>query len=143
MVADLSALADDELLVRTRDDPEAFGAFYERHVHAVLGFLGREAGDTQLALDLTAEVFSAVLVASGRFRPDEAPASAWLFGIARNKLLSARRRDAVAFAARRKLGVPLLAFSDEAIERVEETLDAAASGTSTRWPRSPRPSARP
>ncbi len=127
-MADRCTLTDDDLLVRTREDPEAFGVFYERHVRTVLAFLAREAGDTQLALDLTAEVFAGALVASRRFRPGEAPASAWLLGIARNKLAAARRGDAVVLAARRKLGMQPLAFSDEAIERVDERLDAAASG---------------
>lgn len=45
-------------------------------------------------------------------------------GIARNKLAAARRSEASAFKATRKLGVPRLGFDDEEIERVEEILDA-------------------
>lgn len=127
-MAELSRLTDDELLARTRADPEAFGVFYERHARFVAGFLRRASGDTDLALDLTAESFAAALAASARYRPGEAPARAWLLGIARNKLLASRRRRVREEGARRRLGIAPLAFSDEALERVEELLDAAGSG---------------
>jgi len=69
-------------------------------------------------------VFAAALLASRRYRPGEAPARAWLLGIARNKLAHGRRRAATERAARRKLGMPPLTYSDEALEWVEELLDA-------------------
>jgi DNA-directed RNA polymerase specialized sigma24 family protein len=85
-VVDYARLTDDELLRRTPEDREAFGELYDRHVRAVLGELRRRGLPTDEALDLTAEVFAAALVASRRYRPGEAPARAWLLGIARNKL---------------------------------------------------------
>jgi RNA polymerase sigma-70 factor (ECF subfamily) len=120
---ELARLSDDELLAITSHRPEAFGVFYERHARAVLGFLARGCGDTERALDLTAEVFAAALVASRRYRAGEAPARAWLFGIARNKLASAKRRDLVEDKARRRLGMERLTFSDEALQRAEQLLD--------------------
>jgi RNA polymerase sigma factor (sigma-70 family) len=122
-VADLARLDDDELLRLTGKRPEAFGVFYERHVRAVLAHLRRQGLGPEEALDLTAEVFAAALVASGRYRPGEAPAAAWLFGIARNKLGKHRRSQAAETAARRRLGMARLSFSDEALERVDELLD--------------------
>jgi len=126
-VADLDRLSDAELLASTAKTPEAFGVFYERHVQAVLAYLSRRTGDTEVALDLTAEVFAAALAGSRRYREGEAPARAWLFGIANKKLLVSRRKQALDQAARRKLGVPRLEFSDEAIERVEELIAASES----------------
>jgi RNA polymerase sigma factor (sigma-70 family) len=123
-VADYSRLTDDELIRLTSDDREAFGEFYNRHVRAVLGELRRRGLVTDEALDLTAEVFAAALVARRRYRPGEAPARAWLLGIARNKLAHRRRRAAGETAARRKLGMARLTYSDEALERVEELLEA-------------------
>jgi RNA polymerase sigma factor (sigma-70 family) len=123
-VGDYTRLSDDELLLRTGDDREAFGEFYDRHVRAVLSELRGRGLRTEEALDLTAEVFAAALLASRRYRPGEAPARAWLLGIARNKLAHRRRRAATETAARRKLGMPRLTYSDEALERVEELLDA-------------------
>jgi RNA polymerase sigma factor (sigma-70 family) len=125
-VGEHTRLSDDELLARTADEPEAFGEFYERHVRAVLAHLRHAGLSTQDALDVVAEVFATALVASRRYRPGEAPARAWLIGIARNKLAHRRRRAATETAARRKLGMPRLTYSDEALERVEDLLEAEA-----------------
>jgi RNA polymerase sigma factor (sigma-70 family) len=122
-VGDFARLSDDELLARTADEPEAFGELYARHVRAVLAHLRSAGLSTEDALDLTAEVFAAALIASRRYRPGEAPARAWLLGIARNKLMHRRRRAATETAARRRLGMARLTFSDEALERVEELLE--------------------
>lgn len=127
-VGRLGDLSDDDLLAHTPVDPEAFGVFYERHVRLIVGFLMRATGDTERALDLTAEVFAAALVGARRFKGGGPPANAWLVGIARNKLAAARRREALAFAARRRLGMPALGFDDEEIERVEEMLAADGAG---------------
>jgi DNA-directed RNA polymerase specialized sigma24 family protein len=124
-VADLARLDDDELLRLSRDQPDAFGVFYERHVRAVLSHLRRQGLGVEEALDLTGEIFAAALTASARYRPGEAPAAAWLFGIARNKLWKHRRSEAAEVAARRKLRMARLSFSDEALERVEDLLDTA------------------
>jgi len=118
-VGDLLRMTDDELLVATREDPEAFGVFYSRHVDFAIAFLLRSTGDMETALDLTAEVFAAALVGSRRYRPGEAPARAWLIGIARHKLADAHRRDGRERSARQRLGMPLREFSDADIERIE------------------------
>jgi RNA polymerase sigma-70 factor, ECF subfamily len=125
-VGDYTRLSDDELLLRTGEDREAFGEFYDRHVRAVLAELRGRGLRTDEALDLAAEVFATALIASRRYRPGEAPARAWLFGIAKNKLAHRHRRAATETAARRRLGMPRLTYSDEALERVEEQLEAAA-----------------
>lgn len=124
-MTDLARLDDDELLRLTREQPDAFGVFYERHVRAVLSHLRGRGLPLEEALDLTGEIFAAALTAAPRYRPGEAPASAWLFGIARNKLWKHRRARASEVAARRRLGMARLSFSDDALERVEELLDAA------------------
>lgn len=125
---EFSKLSDDDLLVAARRQPDAFGAFYERHARAVLAFLVGMTGDRDLALDLTAEVFAAALASVGRYRPGEAPAMSWVIGIAQKKVAETRRGRARAFAARRKLNMPRLAFTDADIERVEEILDAERTG---------------
>ena len=125
-MGDFAQLPDDELLALTAKQPEAFGEFYERHVQAVLAFARHQGLSTDEALDLTAEVFAAALLASRRYRPGEAPARAWLLGIAANKLAHGRRRAITEAGARRKLGMARLTYSDEALERVEEQLDAGS-----------------
>jgi RNA polymerase sigma factor (sigma-70 family) len=107
-------------------DDEAFSAFYREHLDAVVAFFQRRVGDRELAFDLTAETFAAVVVSAGTYS-GEAPAVAWLFGIARNKLRESLRHDRVADAARRRLGMEPIALDDAALARVEER---AGSGES-------------
>ena len=112
---------DDELLLATaRGDGPAFAVFYRRHVAAVLAFLARRVGSEEVAADLAGETFAAALLACGRYRGGEAPALAWLLGIARNKLRESARRGRVEVEARERLGVPAIAFDDEDLLRVQE-----------------------
>jgi RNA polymerase sigma factor (sigma-70 family) len=116
---DLARLADDDLLTTTPERPEAFGEFYARHERAVLSFMLRRTGDPELAADLAAEAFAAALVAVKRYRPGEAPAAAWLYGIARNVLLRSFKRRRVEDRARRRLAMAPLPLTDELLERID------------------------
>ena len=112
---------DDELLLATATgDGDAFAAFYGRHVAEVLAFLAIRVGSEEVAADLAGETFAAALLACERYRPGEAPALAWLLGIARNKLRESARRGRVEIEARQRLGVPPIAFDDEDLLRVQE-----------------------
>ena len=95
--------SDEDLLLST--DPEDFGRFYDRNVHAVLGYFARRTHDPELAADLTAETFASALVARRRFRRAATPAVAWLFGIAHHKLAYARRRGSAQDRMQRRLGM--------------------------------------
>jgi RNA polymerase sigma factor (sigma-70 family) len=121
---------DDALLVRFKaGEPDAFVAFYRRHMPAVLTFLRRRAGDPELAADLTAEVFAAALIAAARYVPGERPALAWLYGIASHKLVDSRRRGRVEDEARRRLGLDPLVIDDADLAWVEETVSAGSSSS--------------
>ena len=120
--------SDDDLLVASVKDPEAFGAFYDRHVHAAIGYFMLRTRDPEASADLAAETFAAALHGRRRFDPAKGPASAWLFGIARRKLADALERGAVEDRARRRLGLPRLELDDEALERVVAAADAGAAG---------------
>ncbi len=115
----MEARSDDQLLMAAARDGAAFTAFYQRYERATLAFFLRRTGDAELAADLTAEVFAAVLLASRRYRPGRAPASAWLFGIARNKLTDSRRRGRVDDAARRRLRMAPVVLDDDDLCRIE------------------------
>ena len=117
--------SDEHLLLATRRDPEAFGAFYRRHEAAVLRFFFQRVRDAELATDLTAETFAAALLASRRFRRRAEPAEAWLFGIARKTLAASLRRKRVAARARRRLELPSLQLTEEVLERVAALADPA------------------
>ncbi len=108
-------------------DDGAFSEFYREHLDAVVAFFMRRVGDRELALDLTAETFAAVVVGAGAYS-EQAPPVAWLFGIARNKLRDSYRRKRVEDAARRRLRMEPLVLDSVDLERVEER---AASGESS------------
>jgi RNA polymerase sigma factor (sigma-70 family) len=107
-------------------DDDAFSTFYREHLDAVVAFFRRRVGDRELALDLSAETFAAVVVSAGTYAGD-APPVAWLFGIARNKLRESLRRDRVADAARRRLGLEPIVFDDADLRRVQERADSGES----------------
>jgi RNA polymerase sigma-70 factor (ECF subfamily) len=112
-------MSDEELLAAASRQPEAFGAFYRRHERAMLAFFLRRVSTPEAAADLTAEVFAAALASSRRFKPGRAPAVAWLYAIANNKLSSSRRRRRVEEKARKHLQAEPLVLTDDALERVE------------------------
>ena len=119
---------DEELLVATRGDPEAFGGFYDRHEDAILRFFLARVVVPDLAADLTAETFAAALVAVRRFRPGGPPAQAWLYGIARNVFAMSVRSGQIESRARRRLAMPRLELTDELLERLEDVGALAPAG---------------
>ncbi|MDY7099769.1 MAG: RNA polymerase sigma factor [Actinomycetota bacterium] len=121
-------VTDAELLVGSVDDVDRFGALYDRHERAMLGFFYRRTGCAQTAADLTAETFAAAFTSRRRFTDTGAPAGAWLFTIARRQLARYLRAEEVGTRARRRLGAERVVLTDDAIERVEELVDLAGLG---------------
>jgi RNA polymerase sigma factor (sigma-70 family) len=115
----METMDDDALLAATRQDPEAFGAFYRRHERAIFAYFRRRVGGPELAADLTAETFAAALLAVRHYRPDGRPAAGWLFGIARNVLGRSVERRRVEDRARRRLGMPALELDETQLEALE------------------------
>jgi RNA polymerase sigma factor (sigma-70 family) len=123
---ELERLSDEELLVRARSVPRAFGVFYERHVRAVHGYFRRRAPDAETAFDLTAETFAAALRSVPRYEPGPAPARAWLFGIARHTLSGSFRRGQVEDRARRALAMQPIVLDDDDVEALELLAESPA-----------------
>jgi RNA polymerase sigma-70 factor (ECF subfamily) len=121
---ELESLTDEELLERTARESAAFGVLYRRHVGGMLRFFRRRTGDTQLALDLTAETFARALEHAGSYRAGSHAPAAWLYAIARNLLTDSYRRGQVEDDARRRLALEPLIVTDAGFERVEAVLDA-------------------
>jgi RNA polymerase sigma factor (sigma-70 family) len=123
--------ADDAglLLAAARGDDRAFAEFYRRWLPAVTGYHLRRTGSPELAFDLTAETFAAVVADLGRFDPGRGPAAGWLFGIAEHKLVDSMRRARVESSARQRLRHAPVVLEDRDLERVEElaSLGQAAS----------------
>jgi len=105
--------SDEELL---NGDPHDFGAFYARHERAVFRYFYRRVADAEVAADLSAETFAAVLL--GRCPSDALPV-AWLFGVAKNVLRRSAERRRVESRARARLGMPPLLLEDETLAALE------------------------
>jgi RNA polymerase sigma-70 factor (ECF subfamily) len=116
------ARTDEELLVLTRSDADAFAELYDRHAGALADWLARRS-PPDVAQELFAETFAQAWCARRRYRPAKGPARAWLYGIARHLLHDSYRRLAVEDRARRRLGV--LEETAPAPD-AESRLDAAA-----------------
>lgn len=112
---------DEELLLAAKDgDDRAFDEFYRRWLPVVTRYHLRRVGSAELAFDLTAETFAAIVADVGRFDPTRGSAAGWLFGIAEHKLLDSWRSAKVENSARAKLGHERLVLEDRDLERVEE-----------------------
>lgn len=112
---------DVQLLRAARSDPEAFALFYRRHVAEVVGFFAVRTRNPEVAADLAAETFAAALAAVPRYRHRRGvPPRAWLFGIARHKLVDSQRRGQVEDRARRRLGMEPIALEDQDLIRITE-----------------------
>lgn len=114
--------SDQQLLAAAlRTEPEAFTVFYSRHVDVVLAFLRRRTPSPEVAADLMAETFAALLALHTDTDPEELEVPvAWLIGIARNKLYESYRRGRVEAAARQRLNLEPLVLDDADLALVDE-----------------------
>jgi RNA polymerase sigma factor (sigma-70 family) len=125
--SDRDAWSDADLLAGiAARDPDAFAALYRRHLAVLVAFLRKETGDPELAADMAAEVFAAVMVAAPRYRAERATALPWLIGIARNVVGASRRRRRVESRVRRRIGFEPIPIEDADLERTDAI---AAEGT--------------
>ncbi len=85
--------ADDALVAAAQADAAAFAAIYERYLPRVYRYLAAKAATPEEAADLTQAVFLKAFDGIGRFAPGKAPFASWLFRIARNAAIDARRRS--------------------------------------------------
>lgn len=107
LVTDAAVVAD------SLDQPEAFGALFERHFDEIHRYLRRRLPAD--AEELAAEVFVAAFDGRARFRaPAGGSARPWLYGIASNLLYKRRRREARALRALARWAADPAAVDDPA-----------------------------
>jgi RNA polymerase sigma factor (sigma-70 family) len=104
-------------------DPAAFTEFYRAHVDEVTRFVARRVEDPQLAADLTAEVFLAVIEAAARYRGSSGGPRTWLYGIARNIVAAEFRRCVREHLAESLVAGRRLLDADD-VDRLVEKIDA-------------------
>jgi RNA polymerase sigma factor (sigma-70 family) len=123
-----SQSTDEELLAASASgDEQAFAVFFDRHIAGITAFFHRRVSEPEVAFDLAGETFAAVVVGLARFDQARGPATGWLYGIARNKLLESMRRGRVEASARLKLALDPQTLDDEDLRRVEELASVGQS----------------
>lgn len=121
-------MADEELLLAAQEDSELYGIFYRRHVDSVLAFFSRRLHNRELVADLCHETFASAMIALPNYDPQRGAPLTWLFMLANRRLIDALRRRTVQDNARQKLGIEPMLLNDQALERIEEQIDAGRGG---------------
>jgi RNA polymerase sigma factor (sigma-70 family) len=117
----LSARRSACLLVQSRENPDAFAAFYDAYAERVLVFFTRRVLDVDTAFDLLSETFATALERRRQFRgASSEQEQGWLFSIARSELSHYWRDGQIERAALARVGLPVPGLSDPEIERIEE-----------------------
>lgn len=82
-------LSDIELAQHAQQgDMEAIGALYDRHQLRIYRYVRARIYDTQLAHDLTGDIFLRMVTHIQTYQPTGAPFTAWLYRIAHNYLVN-------------------------------------------------------
>src|SRR5438128_12137630 len=89
-----------ELVERAKEDPDAFGALYDRYFPQIYRFAYSRVRDQSLAEDVTSEVFFKALKNIKRYTYSGHPFSSWLYQITLNAVADQYRG-----AAGKELGV--------------------------------------
>jgi RNA polymerase sigma factor (sigma-70 family) len=89
LLENIPALVED-----AKNDPTAFGELYHHYVQPVYRYLYSRVGTTHEAEDLTSQTFMAALEYLPRYR-ERGQFAAWLFRIARSKMMDHFRRNRV------------------------------------------------
>jgi len=114
---------DDAGIAEIADDPEAFEAFYRRHIDVITRFVTRRIDDPHLVADLVADVFIAVVDSAHTYRADRGTETEWLYGVARNTLSAYRRRAARQKSLEHRIAGRRLLDGDD-VSRLEDRIDA-------------------
>lgn len=86
--------------------------------------LARQTMCREVAADLASETFAKVVLRADRFDPGQAPARAWVWGIAQNQLRGWVRHGQVDGRARRKIGFHPVTDPDAIDELLSQTVAA-------------------
>jgi len=105
--------SDRSVILRSLEEPRAFGELFDRHAGTLHRFIARRA-DGVVADDVVGETFLRAFEQRDRFSLDRDDALPWLFGIALNVLRRHRRAD--------------LRVVPEDVERADDRDSIAAAG---------------
>jgi RNA polymerase sigma-70 factor (ECF subfamily) len=125
--AETDAETDAAVIVASADQPQRFGAIFDRHATVLYRYFVRRVGPDE-ADGLLGELFRVAFERRATFDPARASARPWLYGIATNLLAHHRRGEARRLAAMARLLAQRPTPEDTA-ERVAAAVDAANT-----WP---------
>lgn len=97
-MTDYSNLEDSQLIANIRQDAKAFDALYHRYLPRLYRYCLQRVNDTQQAEDISAQVFFEVLTGlmNGKYH-ETGGFAAWLFTIARRRLIDHYRKPNLEF----------------------------------------------
>jgi len=78
-------LIEEEIIRKTKNNPEAFRVIYERYYKPIFLFVLHRVGQKEQSADITSQVFLKALVKIDRFTFRGLPFSSWLYRIAANE----------------------------------------------------------
>ncbi len=111
---------EDILLAQERlacGDPDAFSPLYDHYVQPIYRYLTSRLGNSDEAKDVTSQTFLAAYEAFPNYR-DQGHFSAWLFSIARSKLIDYLRKE------HRQERVQYLTLDQNAFDPLQEIVQA-------------------
>jgi RNA polymerase sigma-70 factor (ECF subfamily) len=87
-------LDETELIQRAKTyDADALGTLYERYYQSIYRYVYYRVSDSALAEDLTGDIFMKMLHGIESYSIQGVPFSAWLYRIARNRVIDHMRRQ--------------------------------------------------
>lgn len=80
--------SDNQLIrkIKKKQSREAADILVERYYKEIYGFAYRQTGDMELAMDLTQEIFIAILKGIHSFEEKKASFRTWVYHVASNKI---------------------------------------------------------
>jgi RNA polymerase sigma-70 factor, ECF subfamily len=84
---------DDVLLRRSaKGEEDAFACLYQRHQASIYRFALRMTGNPWAAEEIVQDVFMTLVREPQKYDPDRGPLAAFLYGVARNRVMKHRER---------------------------------------------------
>jgi RNA polymerase sigma factor (sigma-70 family) len=125
-LADRDHRADDATLIaRSRAEPEAFAAIFDRHATGIHRYAARRLGPGP-AEDVVGEAFLVAFRHRDRYDLSHPNAAPWLFGIATNMISRHRQAEVRLYRALARAGL------DPAVESPADEIVARVAATSQR-----------
>lgn len=120
---------DEQLILRAKQDPLAFGALYDKYSYRIYRYIYRQVSDGTLANDITSTTFEKAMRGLPGYEWQSKSFCAWLYRIARNEIIrdSYKKRLLAPFSFLRessteKRGLELRIQQNEQYEEIRKAL---------------------